>query len=83
MTELGPRFVKAYLVGCIVPSGRCPAGAALVEAPRWGTLTIPQTPPQVRWPDCAGAVAHASTTQNMWGRPPVAVRGPAFDPPRA
>jgi hypothetical protein len=42
-----------------------PTGAA-PQAPRGGTVPVPQTPPQVAWSDCAGAVVDASAAIGGW-----------------
>jgi hypothetical protein len=41
------------------------AGSA-PRTPRWGTLTVPQTPPQVRWSTVRLATADASVARSAW-----------------
>jgi hypothetical protein len=65
-----PRIVaeSAAGIGLRLPVIRCVlirAGSA-PRAPRGGTLTVPQTPPQVAWSDCACTVAHASAAMFAW-----------------
>jgi hypothetical protein len=64
----------------MLPAGHANVGLHLPDAwyladlrgaaphpPRGGTLTVPQTPPQVTWSDCASAVADASAAMSASG----------------
>jgi hypothetical protein len=56
-------------IGSRLPAAQCMpirAGAA-PHPPRGGTVPVPQTPPQVTWSDCAGAVANASAAMSASG----------------
>ncbi|MCG8347106.1 MAG: hypothetical protein MI924_04930, partial [Chloroflexales bacterium] len=60
--------VRAWRVGLRLPAARCVpirAGSA-PRAPRWGTVPVPQPPPQVRWSAVRAAGAHASAAIDAW-----------------
>jgi hypothetical protein len=63
----GPALAR-HRVGSRRPGTCCLADlrGAAPHAPRWGTVPVPQTPPQVTWSDCAGAGADASAARGAW-----------------